>query len=81
MVLKRGEAGHAHTAAASVLGLTLFQLAVGVVNLSLLAPVWMQLIHLLMADAVWIAVLLLVLEATVLRTSQDVPVTAVSRQF
>jgi cytochrome c oxidase assembly protein subunit 15 len=81
MVLKRGEAGHAHTAAATVLGLTLFQLAVGVVNLSLLAPVWMQLIHLLMADAVWIAVLLLVLEATVLRTSQDVPVSAVSRQF
>jgi heme a synthase len=79
IVLKRDEAGHAYTAAGRVLGLTLFQLAVGAVNLSLLAPVWMQLIHLFMADAVWIAVLLLVLEATVVRTSRNVPVGAVSQ--
>jgi cytochrome c oxidase assembly protein subunit 15 len=31
------------------------QLMAGVVNLVLLAPVWMQLVHLLLADAVWIA--------------------------
>lgn len=30
------------------------QLAAGVINLVLLAPVWMQLIHLLLADLVWI---------------------------
>ena len=44
-----------------MLALTLLQLAVGAVNITLLAPVWMQLTHLFMADAVWIAVLLLVL--------------------
>jgi len=60
-VLRRKEAEHARTAAARVLGLTLFQLALGAVNITLLAPVWMQLFHLLMADVVWIAVLLLVL--------------------
>ncbi|HEX8692694.1 MAG TPA: COX15/CtaA family protein [Longimicrobium sp.] len=31
------------------------QLAAGAVNVVLLAPVWMQLVHLLLADAVWIA--------------------------
>ena len=31
------------------------QVGAGVVNIALLAPVWMQLVHLLLADAVWIA--------------------------
>jgi len=31
------------------------QLGAGVVNVVLLAPVWLQLVHLLLADAVWIA--------------------------
>ena len=31
------------------------QLAAGIVNVALLAPVWLQLTHLLLADAVWIA--------------------------
>jgi cytochrome c oxidase assembly protein subunit 15 len=68
-VLKQNEAGHARTAAGRVLGLTLFQLAVGAVNLTLLAPVWMQLFHLFMADILWIAVLLLVLEVAAVRRS------------
>ncbi len=34
------------------------QVAVGLVNVALLAPVWMQLVHLLLADAVWIALIL-----------------------
>jgi heme A synthase len=79
MVLKRDEAADARTAAGRVLGLTLFQLAVGAVNITLLAPVWMQLFHLLMADAVWIAVLLLLLEKTLGRVSRDLPVSALSR--
>ncbi|MBV9302317.1 MAG: COX15/CtaA family protein [Acidobacteriaceae bacterium] len=61
-ILKRVENGTARTAAARVLGLTIFQLAAGMVNLTLLAPIWMQLFHLFMADLVWIAVVLLVLE-------------------
>src|SRR5262249_37263267 len=34
--------------------LVVLQLLVGLLNLALLAPVWMQLVHLLLADAVWI---------------------------
>jgi heme A synthase len=39
--------------------LALVQVAVGAVNLGLLAPVWAQLVHLLVADLLWIAVVLL----------------------
>jgi heme A synthase len=35
------------------------QLAAGLVNVVLLAPVWLQMVHLLLADAVWIAFVLL----------------------
>jgi len=35
------------------------QLCAGAVNIALLAPVWMQLVHLLMANLVWIALVLL----------------------
>jgi len=40
-------------------GLVLVQLAAGVINVLLLAPTWMQIIHLLLADAVWISYVLL----------------------
>lgn len=46
--------------AAATGGLFLGQLAVGGLNLALLAPVWLQLTHLLVADLVWIALVLLV---------------------
>jgi len=39
----------------SLFGLVTLQVAVGGLNLVLLAPVWMQLVHLLLADLVWIA--------------------------
>jgi|KBSSwiS6_1023812.scaffolds.fasta_scaffold00812_4 cytochrome c oxidase assembly protein subunit 15 len=46
--------------AAIALGaLVVVQLMAGLVNLALLAPVWMQLVHLLLADAVWLAAVLL----------------------
>jgi heme A synthase len=38
--------------------LVLIQIAAGVVNVVLLAPVWLQLVHLLLADLTWIAVVL-----------------------
>jgi heme A synthase len=44
-------------------GLVVCQLVAGLVNLALLAPVWMQLIHLLLADGVWLAVVLLASQA------------------
>ncbi len=39
--------------------LAALQVAVGAVNVLLLAPVWLQLVHLLVADLLWIAVVLL----------------------
>jgi len=40
-------------------GLAVAQLAAGAANLLLLAPVWMQMVHLLLADLVWISLVLL----------------------
>lgn len=37
-----------------VMGLICLQVVGGLINLQLLAPVWMQLVHLMLADAVWI---------------------------
>ena len=42
-----------------LLGMVAGQMAAGVANLLLSAPVWMQLIHLLLADALWISLVLL----------------------
>jgi len=49
--------------AACVLILSLAQLSAGAINLILLAPVWMQITHLLLADLVWLALVLLAVEA------------------
>lgn len=47
----------------SFLSLLVFaQLALGTLNVALLAPVWMQLVHLLFADLLWIVLVLLVAE-------------------
>jgi heme a synthase len=47
-----------------VLILALSQLSAGAINLILLAPVWMQITHLLLADLVWISLVLLSAEAS-----------------
>ena len=44
--------------------LVLLQIGVGLLNVALLAPVWMQLLHLLIADAMWIVLVLLALSST-----------------
>ncbi|MEO2167171.1 MAG: heme A synthase, partial [bacterium] len=44
-------------------GLFLTQIAIGVANVGLLAPVWLQVVHLLFADGIWIVLLLLVAES------------------
>lgn len=51
------------TWATRVLGLVCLQLALGIVNVILLAPIWMQIVHLLVADFIWIALLLTVFSA------------------
>lgn len=40
-------------------GIVVVQLIAGAVNVALLAPVWMQLLHLFLADAMWIVLVLL----------------------
>ncbi len=42
----------------ALITLILAQLGIGLMNVVLLAPVWLQLVHLLMADLVWIALVL-----------------------
>jgi heme A synthase len=43
----------------TLVGLTLLQIGLGIANVLLLAPVWLQLVHLLAADGIWIAFVLL----------------------
>ena len=38
------------------------QMAAGILNLLLLAPIWMQIVHLLFADLLWISLVLLAAE-------------------
>jgi heme A synthase len=61
--VRRQTGDAARRMARAVEGLVALQLAVGTVNLVLLAPVTMQLIHLLVADALWVALVLLVAES------------------
>lgn len=59
---RRIAAGSGRTAeriAAAVTSLTFTQVVLGMLNVFLLAPVWMQLLHLLTADLVWVALILL----------------------
>ncbi len=55
--------------------LFLFQLAAGTINVLLLAPVWMQIVHLFLADLVWISAILFAAAAL----SVEVPVTEPDR--
>ncbi|MGB6946769.1 MAG: COX15/CtaA family protein [Bryobacteraceae bacterium] len=59
----KNQRGVATKLAAAVLVLALAQLSAGAINVILLAPVWMQITHLLLADMVWISLVLLAVEA------------------
>jgi heme a synthase len=48
----------------AVLVLVFVQLAAGIVNWVLLAPIWMQIVHLLIADLLWIALVIRYLHET-----------------
>lgn len=60
--LNRGEPTRVGPPARWVIGLAVMQLAVGVINLLLLVPVATQLLHLFMADLLWLATVFLVAE-------------------
>ncbi len=53
--LRAGLSGRGRLAATLVIALAVMQLAAGGLNVMLLAPVWMQMVHLLVADLLWIA--------------------------
>jgi heme A synthase len=58
----------------AVVTLAVFQVLLGFANVWLLAPVWMQLTHLLVADLIWIA--LVVLAASALARPEAAPATS-----
>jgi len=55
----RGGSPAASRLASMVVGAAVAQIAAGIVNVLLLAPVWMQMVHLLIADVLWVSVVLL----------------------
>jgi heme A synthase len=57
--LKRGGDVWVRRWARSVVALVSVQFAVGLLNAALLAPVWLQIVHLLLADLLWLSLLLL----------------------
>jgi heme A synthase len=57
--MARGAGTTAARLARAVSALAGLQVALGFLNVILLAPVWLQIVHLLVADAVWIALILL----------------------
>ncbi len=60
--MRRSVSEGGRSAAARVITVAVFQVAAGAVNLTLLAPVWMQLFHLFLADLLWIFLIVLLLD-------------------
>ncbi len=58
---RRADGRRAGAAGRAVVLLVVLQVAAGVVNLLLLAPIWMQIVHLFLADALWVALVLFAL--------------------
>jgi heme a synthase len=58
-LMKRAHAAGAKRLSAVVLGLLAFQFLLGLADVLLLAPVWMQILHLLGADLYWVALVAL----------------------
>ena len=55
-----------------VLGLLVLQFALGIADVTLLAPVWLQIIHLLGADLLWIALVVLAARVCILAKTQAI---------
>jgi heme A synthase len=49
--------------ATALIALVIVQLAAGLINLLLHAPIWLQLVHLLLSDLIWIVLSLLVFQS------------------
>lgn len=58
-----GEPGNRRPSGPLIVGLVAVQFVAGALNVALLTPVWLQLAHLLLADVVWVALVLFGAEA------------------
>jgi heme A synthase len=73
--LRRGNlSGEGERLVSTMVGLVSLQIIAGFVNVALLAPIWMQLVHLLLADSLWIV--LVMLAGNVLSSSQNIAATS-----
>jgi heme A synthase len=63
MFRRAGCSRSTRTFAAAVVVIVAVQLGVGFLNVYLLAPIWMQMVHLLLADATWVLMILLSADA------------------
>jgi protoheme IX farnesyltransferase len=70
IAMERRPAPQVRRYARAVVVLFLVQMAAGLINLALRAPVWMQLVHLLIADLFWISLVLL----TAATLAEEVPI-------
>lgn len=75
-IMKRRLGPEARRRAVQVAGLVFVQLMAGMVNILLQAPVWMQIVHLLLADLLWIGYLLLGASALAARGEEEMVVPA-----
>ncbi len=57
--------------ALTILAVTMLQIIAGAINIALLAPAWMQIIHLLVADMVWLSLVLFALETGRIKTASS----------
>ena len=64
---------HARRLGRVLVGLLALQLVIGLVNVWLLAPVWLQLVHLAVTDAIWLAAVWMACEATGVRVAEPMP--------
>ncbi|HEX4769673.1 MAG TPA: COX15/CtaA family protein [Bryobacteraceae bacterium] len=71
--MRASRSERAREAASRVIVMIAIQMAAGLLNLGLLAPLWMQLIHLLIADVVWIVTLVWGLEDAPVSASFEAP--------
>ena len=78
-VLQTTDDAGARGGAWAVSALALLQLGGGLLNVALLAPVWMQIVHLLLADLLWIAFVLLAVRALSLPLTAPVKGGALAR--
>lgn len=62
-LLRRAQIPRTRFLCIALMALVVLQIAAGLLNVALLAPVWLQLLHLLLADAIWIALVLLALSS------------------